>query len=52
MKVHVKGNTQKFLKENLPTFEEKVDALIEGGQKLANLKQKIASVKERTNRNN
>ena len=52
MKVKVKGNHNEYLKKYLPTLEEKIDALLEGGQKLANLKQKIASVKERTNRNN
>ena len=51
MKVNHVANKTKFLKDNLPTLEEKVDALIEGGPALAAIKQKIASVKARANKN-
>ena len=47
MKVNVKGNKEKYLKENLPTLEEKVDALLEGGQKLTSIKESISKIKEK-----
>ena len=34
-------------KQELPTLEEKVDALLEGGQKLAELKRKISEIRRK-----
>ena len=50
MKIHHnpsdKVREQRMIKE-LPTLEEKVDALLEGGQKLAELKRKISEIRRK-----
>jgi len=47
MRKDIKCKTETYLKDNSPTLEEKVDAILEGGQALANLKRKIKKVKAR-----
>ena len=44
MKVDHKRNADVRRKAERPTLEEKVDALIAGGQKLADLKQRLAEL--------
>ena len=50
MKIHHKPSDkirEERMAKELPTLEEKVDALLEGGQKLAELKRQIGEIKRK-----
>lgn len=42
-----KPERKRMAKQEMPTLEEKVDALLEGGQKLAELKRQINDIKRK-----
>ena len=42
-----KSERKRMADQELPTLEEKVDALLEGGQKLAELKRKISEIRRK-----
>jgi hypothetical protein len=47
MKATVKGSKQEYLKDNMPSVQDQLDAILEGGQALADLKIKIRDVKSK-----
>ncbi len=47
MKAIIKGDSRKYLKDNLPSVQDQLDAILEGGQALADLKIKIRDVKSK-----
>ena len=49
MKVKIQGDKRKFLDKNLPDVWEVLDAILEGGKKLAEMKKRVAAVKEKVN---
>lgn len=49
MKVKVRGDKQKFLDKNLPDVWEVLDAILEGGKRLAEMKKRVSAIKGKAN---
>ncbi len=47
MKATIKGDSRKYLKDNLPSVQDQLDALFEGGSVAQEMKNKVKIVKDK-----